>query len=246
MTKIFLLGGHDLEMLTIKHLLEEQNIAFYDAKLEWNNAMLSAYQEQFSDEQVFYGVELKEDCQLPQHYYRIDHHNDYSGKPSSLEQVAAILGIELNRWQKLVAINDARYIPGMELLGATKEEVDSVRKADRKAQGVTEKDELNAEKAISKSLVIESVRVVRTSSSRFSPIVDRLYPTEKLLIYTDSELTYYGVGVDQVVELFRTEIASQKAYFGGGSNGFFGLAKGCFSEEEIKMNVERIVKLVKG
>lgn len=246
MSMVFLLGGYDLEMLTIKQLLEEQNIAFYDAGLEWNNATLSAYQKHFSEEQVFYGVELKGDCQLPQHYYRIDHHNDYSERPSSLEQVAAILGIELNRWQKLVAINDARYIPGMESFGATKEEIQCIRLADRQAQGVTEEEEREAEASIEKSIEIDSVRVVQTKNRRFSPITDRLYPCKQLLIYNSEELTYYGENVTCLTNCYAKEIESKTAYYGGGTNGFFGLAKGYYTEEAIKMNVERIVKLVKG
>lgn len=246
MTKIFLLGGHDLEMLTIKQLLEEQSVAFYDAKLEWNNARLSAYQKYFSDEQMFYGVELKEDCQLPKHYCRIDHHNDYSGRPSSLEQVAAILEIELNRWQKLVAINDAMYIPGMESFGATKEEFQCIRLADRQAQGVTEEEEREAEASIERSVEIESVRVVQTKNRRFSPITDRLYPCKQLLIYNNEELTYYGKNVTCLTNCYAKEIEGQTAYYGGGNHGFFGLAKGYYTEEEIKMNVERIIKLIKG
>lgn len=245
MNRVFLLGGHDLEMLTIKQLLEANGVSFYDASLQWNNASLSAYQNHFNEGKLFYGVELREDCPLPQRYYRIDHHNDYSDRVSSLEQVAAVLDVELNRWQQLVAINDARYIPGMESFGATREEIDSVRKADRKAQGVTEKDEMEAERAIAASRFVDSVRVVRTFSGRFSPIADRLYPCKKLLIYTASELTYYGEGVAKVIEQYRKELASHSAYHGGGSSGFFGLAKGCFREDEIKENVERILKIVR-
>ena len=93
---------------------------------------------------------------------------------------------------------------------------------------------------------MDSVRVVQTKNRRFSPIVDRLYPCKQLLIYNSEELTYYGKNVTCVTKCYAKAIECQTAYYGGGSHGFFGLAKGYYTEEKIKMNVERIVKLVKG
>ena len=41
--KLFLLGGYDLEMLTIKQMLEgREDCVVLDKRLRWNNAKLSA------------------------------------------------------------------------------------------------------------------------------------------------------------------------------------------------------------
>lgn len=39
--KLFLLGGHDLEMLAIRSLLEKNHIPYKDHALSWHNAYLS-------------------------------------------------------------------------------------------------------------------------------------------------------------------------------------------------------------
>jgi hypothetical protein len=141
---VFLLGGHDLEMLTIKQLLiangfsEEKNIA--DLNLKWG-AKLSEYQNLFNDDQTFVGIELIQDIDPPPHYLNIDHHNENANKPSSIEQVAELVGIELTREQQLIAANDKGFIPAMEIFGATHEEIADIRRRDRKAQGVTKEDE---------------------------------------------------------------------------------------------------------
>jgi len=45
--KLFLLGGYDLEMLTIKQLLEGRDGCMVaDKRLRWDNAALSAYQQE--------------------------------------------------------------------------------------------------------------------------------------------------------------------------------------------------------
>ena len=153
--RLFLLGGYDLEMLTIKQLLEDRNdCVVADKHLYWDNALLSAYQEElleYADCEI-YGIELRENITVPDNYISIDHHNDRSSGPSTLEQVASILGVTLTRYQQLVAANDKGYIPAMKALGASKEEIDEIRRKDREAQGVTEEDELLAEQSIKNHL----------------------------------------------------------------------------------------------
>lgn len=213
---LFLLGGYDLEMLTIKQMLEgKAGCIILDKHLQWDNARLSSYQDElcrFASYDI-YGIELQEDIPLPRNYHRIDHHNDWADKPSSLEQVAEILGETLSPYQQLVAANDRGYIPAMLALGASQEEIDDIRRKDREAQGVTEEDETLAEKAIAESLYIyKGVTVVKAFTSRFSPICDRLYPYKRLLIYTDAEWMFYGEGKEKLVRLFAEDI-SQKKYF---------------------------------
>ena len=40
---LFLLGGHDLEMLTIRDVLDTYGCVYVDHQLQWDNAKLSSY-----------------------------------------------------------------------------------------------------------------------------------------------------------------------------------------------------------
>lgn len=236
MGRIFLLGGHDLEMQEIKRLLISHGERFADAGLDWSNARLSAYLPIIAEETNldFYGIELQEDCAIPKHYTRIDHHNDYNNRPASILQVAEFLGVILDRYLQLVAANDAGYIPAMQALNASKEEIADIRKLDRAAQGITEEDERLAELSISKHMTrYEGMFIVHAQTSRFSPICDRLYPYQRLLIYTDDEWTYYGEGKSELVAMLANDIYNNKVYHGGGNNGYIGAIKGAFSTTQI-------------
>lgn len=99
---VFLLGVGDLEMYTIRQMLKKRSICYYDRRLQWNNACLSEYKEElerFSNncEYQLVGIELQNDIPSPENYICIDHHNMSMGKRSSLEQVAELLGITLDR-----------------------------------------------------------------------------------------------------------------------------------------------------
>jgi len=95
---LFFLGGYDLEMITIKDILELNNLKYIDKNLSWGTK-LSNYKDELEKYQDYtiYGVELEQDITPPKNYIQIDHHNQNFNKPSSIEQVAKILGIELNR-----------------------------------------------------------------------------------------------------------------------------------------------------
>lgn len=248
MKPIFLLGGRDLEMDTIKTILREKNQIFFDNDLSWKCAVVSKYSEIISSHKApdfhIYGIELREDITPPSNYTRIDHHNDFSRKDSSLKQIANLLNYELNRWQRLVSANDSAYMEGLEQAGATKEEITQIRQSDRTAQGVTTKEENLAETAILEKKTRGDLIIIQTDNQHFSPITDRLYPYKKLLIYNHQELVYYGEGQDKLIEVYKEEIKKGDAFFGGGENGFFGLSKVQFSSDEIKKNIELITNSV--
>lgn len=103
---VFFLGGLDLEILTITEI---KNLTIY---------------------QVPIFIEIGLDTPLPKNAILIDHHSSDENKKSSLEQVAELLHIELNRWQKLVAANDKGFIPVMESMCATKDEIERICEAD--------------------------------------------------------------------------------------------------------------------
>ena len=223
---ILLLGGHDLEMDEIQNIAEILHIPYYDYNLAWDNAKLSAYSKVLTPENTFVGIELSSDINPPLHYISIDHHNENAGKPSSIEQLAKLLDLELTREQQLIAANDVGYIPAMLEMGATKDELDNIRHRDRKAQGVTKVDELLAEQSIRENLTIEhGITVVKSLTSKFSTITDRLYPCARLLIFTDDELNYFGFGTKSLIRKFDALIKEKKAYSGGTGDGFFGISK---------------------
>ena len=241
---VFLLGGHDLEMITIKQLLIEYGFAekkgIADLNLQWG-AKLSNYKNLFNDEQTFVGIELSQDITPPLHYVNIDHHNENNHKSSSLEQIIELLksnlgfDIELTRNLQLIAANDIGYIPAMLEMGATPEEVADIRRRDREAQGVIEYDERLADQSVKENLTIENgITVVKSLTSKFSTITDRLYPCAKLLIYTDNELTIYGVDISILINRFAELSTNWTTYSGGGAQGYWGISGGKITRELIK------------
>lgn len=245
---IFFLGGHDAEMLEIKNILSRENYSLFDYNLRWNNANVSVYSSEIAnlnenDIPVF--IELKSDSPLPKNSIIIDHHLEREKEPSSIEQIAELLGIELNRWQKLIAANDKGYIPAMQQICATKDEIDKVRMFDRKSQDVSEEDERLAEESIKKNITEENgIIVIKSLTNKFSPIADRMFGmTNNLLVYNDEALTYYGERKVQIVKDFEQLIKEEKAYYGGGEQGFFGLAKGKVTKEEIEETKKVILEM---
>jgi len=253
MTRIFLLGGYDLEMITIRDLLESRGEIYYDKQLQWENAILPAYQDilkQHGNKEgvMLYGIELRAPAATERYvnYTLIDHHNELYKKPAALIQVSQVLGCELTHYQQLVAANDSDYIPGMTEMGATPNEIEQIRQLDRLAQGVTEKDEWLAEKSIGEKMSrIDDLIVVESQTSHFSPICDRLYPYEKLFIFAESEWMYYGKEFEKVVQLFHNELKSGKLFYGGCTNGFAGVRKGAFSKQEILEMKDKIIETKK-
>lgn len=243
-----MLGGHDLEMCAIRDLLVQQGHRYCDRLLSWNNARLSQYADDISrflseaPAGEIFGIELEND--LPRHlagYHSIDHHNRLSECPSALEQVLALLKLTPTRRQLLIAANDRAYIPGMQAMGATREEIDEIRQADRRAQGVTDTDEQLAEASIRTGLrKAGGLYIVHALTSRFSPICDRLYPYRSLLVYTSTEWTYYGQGAERIRRLFIPEIEQGKLYYGGGKDGYVGSKKNVYTETEILKMIKRI------
>jgi hypothetical protein len=241
---VFLLGGKDLEMKEISRLLKKSKIKLYDRKLSWG-AQLSVYSDLFNNSEHFFGIELVEDIETPANYTRIDHHNELWENPSSLEQVADLLGLRLTRKQKLIVANDTSYIPGMIKLGATEQEIRMIRKHDRRAQGVTLADERAAADSIKyNKSEVDDLIIVKAKTNRFSAITDVLFPFSKLLIYTENELTYYGEYSKLVTREYQELIDKKSAFSGGKGNGYFGLVRNKFTPEQIIVIKTKITELV--
>ena len=257
--KLFLLGGYDLEMITIRELLISLGFEeitspvdfmsgdyFADRHLKWG-ASVDSYRDLLTFHGKIYGIELTvtDESILPENYVIIDHHNERNNLPSSIEQVAEILEIELTHRQKLIAANDRGYIPAMLALDASPEEISDIRRSDRQAQGVTENDELLAEKSLKESVTFRNdLIIIESLTPRFSAIADRIYPFRKLLITHDNHLVYYGQGIETLSANFQDLIRNKKAFYGGGKNGFFGLVQGIFSKDQFLQIRESLINII--
>nr|WP_294577416.1 hypothetical protein [uncultured Rhodopila sp.] len=210
----FLLGGADLEMAEIRSLLDRHAAdRVEDRRLAWG-ATLSAYRTELlaalAAGETPVAIELPDD--LPPGLFDrdrmrvVDHHGERAGadKPTSIEQVFALLGLpaaEWTRWLALVAANDRDHVAGMLAAGASAGEIAAVRAADRRAQGVTEADEAEAVRAIAARRQDGGLTVVETVSHTSSAIADRMMPAlggpgyrrllvampEKVAVFADGE-----------------------------------------------------------
>lgn len=142
-----------------------------------------------------------------------------------------------------IAANDTGFIPAMEALNATIEEIREIRLADRRAQGVTEVDEQLAEQSILQNLINDrGITIVKSLTSKFSPITDRLYPCNQLLIYTENELTIYGVDTSILIDQFADLSAYWTTYSGGGKKGYWGISGGKITKKLIKKIIKAVTK----
>lgn len=241
-TPVFFLGGHDLEMVTIRDLLAAEGVRFHDHDLAWG-AKASAYLREIQAA-LAAGlrpvlVELENDLppNLAAQVDWIDHHGPRAGadQPTSLHQVFARLGLPPARWTRhydLVAANDRGHIRAMLALNppATRDELLSIRAADRAAQGCTPEDEAAARAAIAArdSRAGGQLTVLRLATSRTSPAADLMEPAlggagyVNLLILSPAEVNFFGSGshVQSLTQAFPG------GWYGGAlpERGFWGHA----------------------
>jgi hypothetical protein len=231
--RLFLLGGHDLEMHAVRRLLGRHGRTFADRALSWENAKLSAYADLFDEETEFIAIELQEDVAPPPKYRRIDHHGELSRLPSSLEQVAELLGAKLSRFERLIAANDRGYIPAMQVLCASKREIRRIRCADRRIQGVTPDEERQAVQELEGLRSSDGIWEVETSLKHTSALVDRI-PLERrpLIVYGERHCSFYGdtLQIEWLAQRFEAERQKGLAYYGG---GFFGFAREYFDTHSV-------------
>jgi hypothetical protein len=232
---MFFLGGYDLEMLAIRNALELSGQEFHDRQLEWG-AQASAYAMEISiavaQGKTSVLVELGLDIEPPAGTIIVDHHGDQCDKEASLLQVLKLLNITPSREELLIAANDSGYIPAMLAVGATPTEVATIRRLDRKAQGVTDEMERQAEAAITLAEIRKGVVIVRLPHTKHSPVCDRLFSKwpggrENLVVVGKvnnqaSEVTYFGRG-DICAEV-RTSFSGW-----GGGKGLGDRAKSAFA-----------------
>jgi hypothetical protein len=251
---VFFLGGHDAEMDTIKSILIENYIKpenINDKNLSWG-AKVSDYKKELSqlkENQVPVLIELTPDIPYPENAHVIDHHNELAGKDkkSSIEQIADLLTISLNRWQKLISANDKDFIRGMRALGASQEEINIIRKMERDAQQITEEDiklGLDSVKYYCKDINNDTI-IINSLSDKSSPVLERLYELYEdrikhiVIINRNGGFFYSGDG-GRVLDLrnrYNSLIGNNPdvyMYYGGilPERGYFGSNKS-LSEEDI-------------
>ncbi len=237
-TLVFFLGGHDLEMVTIRDLLVEvAPDRLYDKGLSWG-AKASAYREEIT-QTLARGftpvlVELSDDLNLtPGQCLIVDHHGEQAGenKPTSLHQVFALLRLPPGRWTRwleLVTANDRGYVPAMLEGGASQEEIIQVREADRAAQGITPEEEAVGARAVAtaENSADGLLTIVHLPHSRTATVADRLQPElggpgyKNLLVYCPDQVNFFGAG-EMVLAL---EKHFPGGWYGGAlpARGFWG------------------------
>lgn len=235
---VFFLGGRDLEMVTIRELIDEKGIPYYDKRLSWG-AKASDYEEEIK-KVIESGltpafVELTDDLELSQESrILIDHHGEKARRnTSTLRQVFELLQFpseQWTRWFELVDANDRGHIRALVKIGATKHEIIKVREADRQAQGITEEQEIQGRSAAAQAetLLNGKLTVVRLPHSKTAVVTDLLHPAlggsgyENLFIISPDEVNFYGKG-KIVIELNRRFAGG---WYGGSlpEYGFWGHA----------------------
>lgn len=237
-THLFLLGGHDLEMLTIRELLQvHAPNACIDKQLAWG-ASASDYRNEI-ESALRNGltpvlVELIDDIGLDEKCINIDHHGPLAGadRPTSLHQVFALLSLPPEAWTRrmeLVAANDRGHIQAMKEFGATRGEIIEIRSADRAAQGITPEEERQAEEVLAAAEIVCGGRlaIVRIPHGRAAAVADRMAPEpggpgyENLLVISPGELNFYGSG--KLVTALDSHFPG--GWYGGSlpERGFFGI-----------------------
>lgn len=161
--------------------------AFCDRRLAWG-ARASAYRREIATAlergETPVLIELADDLGMAARgAILLDHHQERAGEtaPTSLEQVFTLLGldaVEWTRWHALVAANDRGHIPELLACGATSEELRRIREADRRAQGITRREERQATEAIRRACRFADGRltVVQIPHTRASAVCDLMHP----------------------------------------------------------------------
>jgi hypothetical protein len=234
---VFFLGGYDLEMVTIKNILEENKKKYFDKELSWG-AKASEYKEELEKippNKIPVLLELDIDIELHSEYKLIDHHNERSGadKKTSIEQVAELLKIELTREQKLIAANDRAYIDGLLEMNATEEEINKITEEDAKAQGVTEEDKKYAKTSVDHFLtkLDEDTVLIQSLTDKTSAVTCLVYRYYRHIFIITPENKFIYSGSGKIIEKLKEKYSELKKdspkinYWYGGNlpdKGYFG------------------------
>lgn len=216
---LFLLGGHDLEMLTLRSLLDEEDVAYLDRAPAWG-AAASVYASDITAAlqagKRVVAVELEDDLPPEQsaRLHWIDHHDERAGaeRPCSLRQAFELLELDDSRWTRnhqLVAANDIGHIAAMRALGASDEDMRTIRLAEFAVRGVgarqleqTRQALLDAEQPWADLAII---RLPHNHTGTVTDMADPIFGGQgvmDMLVVGPNELGFFGRG-DRVLALWR-------------------------------------------
>lgn len=239
MKRVFICPVNDGEAVEIRNLLVDHGEEIIVTHQPWGASWIRLEPEVMSKveglleskpETIIFGIELSGSALWKGQ--NIDHHcykdDDRSNPKSSLEQVAEMLGVQLNRYQTLIAINDKGWIPALEKFGASLDEIKIIRVQDRLAQGVTPDQEAQAVADIAVAEWNGRKVIVHCPKGSSSAITDRLYGQYDECLTVDELLNkwiYFGPRHKQFYSL--TEGGTEYArWFGGGdTSGYSGVEK---------------------
>jgi hypothetical protein len=230
---VFFLGGMDAEMLGIKNILENQNLAYRSKDLSWG-AKASDYDSEIlkcvTEGKTPVLIELEGAQNIP-NSINIDHHGELSKNDPSIVQ--AIFGI-IHRKEVLLGINDAEYIGGLIKKGVTEEEINALREIDRISQGITEAEEnegVEAIKNMKRFDDLDDLIIVTMNHSKIATVSDRLFSEQynkkgqNLLVLSKekSEINYTVDNKKELIGLLEKKFGG----FSGGKeiNGYWGVNK---------------------
>lgn len=230
----FFLGGHDLEMVTIRDLLRAKSQRVVDHRLSWG-AKASAYGREIAQArdggQVPVLVELEPDIALPAGTVLVDHHGARASEPSALLQVFRLLGLPDGDWShrfQLVSANDTGHAAGLRAAGASDAEIRSIRAEDRRAQGITPEQDSAGLAALSQAVRWPGgILVVRLPHTHAATVTDPLAMATgeppDLLIVTPVGRNFFGIG-ERVTRLDR---AFPGGWTGGDlpERGYWGISQ---------------------
>ncbi|PKL36937.1 hypothetical protein CVV38_03560 [Candidatus Peregrinibacteria bacterium HGW-Peregrinibacteria-1] len=125
-------------------------------------------------------LEKERELELAGHVLYIVDHHDYpafhlkrDNDRSSLEQFAELIGYELSRKERGIAINDQLYIYGLFENDYSKEEIDDIRRFDLECQGYTKEEFDSAILDLkTKSEIADNTFMYRSSTPRVTYLCD--------------------------------------------------------------------------
>jgi hypothetical protein len=256
--KVFLLGGHDLEMDAIRTVLEdcgyEEGVGFYDKGLSWSDATIDTYAEIIdgidSDTDI-YAVELRDAEKYAErfNFHIIDHHNAYSQNESSLLQVLKLFGKKPTDEERRIAINDEGHIAGLLAHGYDENTIKKIRREDRIAQGINPRtfERIRQNLASAKRRTAGDIAVIEVPDNRFSAYLDALYLENphnypaRCVLHTKNEAFFSGFG-SSVKDFVTTRFLDEGAiYYGGKYGGYLGTLHGALSKEMLCRLIEETI-----
>lgn len=259
--RLWVCPNNDLEAKTIIEMLEREGEKYLVTGQTWGASwekleeeIKKELKEALENGTEVYGIELQGNSNGA---INIDHHiygeDDRRNPKSSIEQVADILGKELTLDEQFVSANDKGYIPAMEELGEKlkinpqdiKEIIANIRMRDRETQGITSKQEAQAEEAIKKLGELKEKRnyiSIDLPHSKTSTVTDRLYGKYDNLLVTseDGETNFFGK--TEIIKMLSERFPS--GWSGGSLDQGSGYWGGYADQNAIKAEVQNTINVM--